>query len=130
MCANGHGHRCDHVTARCLFGFESVDRNVNGSRDRPFGVGDLQGECAGLAGTADDDHQLAVEQFHRGLPKGFQTRGVAVADGLEGACARDLEGQLVGGIGDEDALGIGQRDGDEGKVIAGGRELGGLSFER
>lgn len=101
----------------------SVYWYVNGSCDRSFGIGDFQGECAGLFATANNNHQLAVEQFHCGLLKGFQTRGIAVADGLEGACARDLEGQLVVGLRNENALDIGQRDSDEGEVVASGFEL-------
>ena len=73
-----------------------------------------------MIGTADDDHQLTVEEFHRGLLEGFQTRGIAIADGLKGACASDLKRQLVGCLRDEGAVGIGQGDSDEGEIVARG----------
>ena len=76
-----------------------------------------------MLGTADDDYQLATEETHGRLREGLKAGGIAIADGLEGACTFDLEGQLVIGIRNEVALGIGQGDGDKGKVFAVGLQL-------
>ena len=68
-----------------------------------------------MIGSTDDDHELAVEELHRRLLEGLQTCGIAIADSLESACARDLERQLVCCIRDEVSVDIGEGDGDEGK---------------
>ena len=78
----------------------------------------LEGDGARCFFAADDDDELAAEEFHRGFGERLQTGGVAVADGLKGTGARDFKGQLVISIGNEGTFGIGQRDGDEGQILA------------
>ena len=84
----------------------------------PLGRGDLQREGAWALGGTNDDYELAIEEFHGRLLEALQTGGIAIADGLEGTCACNLERQLIAGIGDERSFGIGERNGDEGHIVA------------
>lgn len=63
-----------------------------------------------------------LKKFHGGLLEALQTGGIAIANGLEGTCACNLECQLIASIGDEGSFGIGERDGDEGHIVAIGNE--------
>ena len=82
--------------------------DVNGLAELQFLIRHFQCQGSWALCTADDDDELAVEEFHRWLLERFQTLGITVADGLERACTRYLEGELVVGMGDECTLGIGK----------------------
>ena len=87
-------------------------------RKTTLAVGDSQRDIACPLGAAEYDHQLAIEEFHSGLGEGLQRRGIAIAGGLETSCPRNLECQLVGGIGNECTLLVNERHGDKGQVVA------------
>ena len=89
-------------------GFVLLNCDVNGITDFQLLIRHFQCQGAWCLCTADNDNQLAVEKFHRWLLEGFQTLGIAVADGFEGACSADLEGELIIGLRYQCALGIGE----------------------
>lgn len=80
-------------------------------------VDDFQRQGTRTVAGLDDDNELAVEEAHGGSGEGLERGGIAIADSTEGASALNLKAQLVGCIGDECAVGINERDGDEGEVL-------------
>ena len=55
-------------------------------------------------------HELAVEESHGGLGELLERGCVAVAHALKGACSAHLEGELVGRVGTDCAIFVGQAD--------------------
>ena len=98
--------------------------------------GHLDGDgVAGLVG-AHDAHELAGPRVAVVVAVGLPVGGAAVVHSRELAAAGDLKLHVVGGVGDDAALGVGHAHGDVGEVDAvgrdgltvnGGRELGGLA---
>ena len=80
-------------------------------------VGDLERQLPGMFGSLNNHNELSAEKSHGGFRKRFETRSVAIANSTESTRTLNFERQLIGGIGDEGAVFIDQRDGDKSQIL-------------
>ena len=83
-----------------------LDGDGDRLRESSACIVDFQRDGTWLAGGLDDDHELSVEQTHRGLGERLERGGVAVADSAERSGSLNIERQLVGSIGNKNIISI------------------------
>ena len=83
---------------------------------------DLHRDGSRLVSASDSGHEHAVEEMHVRFGEALQRGSVAIADALEGASPRDLDVDVIGSVGTEVAVFVGQCHGDVAQIVAVSKE--------